>query len=66
MRKTLLITTLSILAFGLFGCSDSTESTTKVENTIQAQESTTEQKKNKKVPLKKTFSTPNEKELDSF
>lgn len=45
MRKTLLITTLSILAFGLFGCSDTStsESTTQVEKSTQA-ESTTQTK----------------------
>lgn len=45
MRKTLLLTTLSIVAFSLFGCSDTStsESTTQIEKNAQV-ESTTQAK----------------------
>lgn len=65
MRKTLLITTLSILAFGLFGCSDTStsESTTQVEKSTQAESTTQTKTEASSESTEKAFDTPSEKKL---
>lgn len=67
MRKKLLIPVLSILTLGLFGCSDSTESTTQVTTSTKI-ESTTQVPKPEKEKKKqeKKISTPDKQQLSEL